>query len=233
MIDAGHGGIERGAVGVGGILEKEVALDVAKRVAEQLKAQGYDVAMTRDEDATLSLMTRSAKAASYQADLLVSVHANSSRSSDVQGIETYFPECCIEPMSHSYVQQLKSLVGYDDLHYIGVRSKNDQKLAYIAENIRKIKMELSKKLAFNIHDQVLKTVQKHKGAIVDRKVRKGPFAVLVQGTRPAVIVEVGYITSETEASRLTDSSYCDILARGIVNGIGAYVRAHTQKRKTA
>jgi N-acetylmuramoyl-L-alanine amidase len=92
VIDPGHGGRDPGAIGIGGIQEKNVTLDIGQKLAERLRRQGIDVVMTRDSDIELDLAPRVAIAERAKADFFVSIHANSINMSrpDVSGLETYY-----------------------------------------------------------------------------------------------------------------------------------------------
>src|SRR6202030_213489 len=91
VVDAGHGGHDSGTLGPGGIEEKEVVLDVALRLGKLLKQRlGADVIFTRDHDTFIPLETRTAIANKAQADLFLSIHANSSPDASARGVETYY-----------------------------------------------------------------------------------------------------------------------------------------------
>jgi N-acetylmuramoyl-L-alanine amidase len=89
VLDPGHGGKDPGAIGLNGVYEKKVALDIAKRVKEKLRREGVRVKMTRERDIFLSLPLRTYKAEKWHADLFVSIHANSAHTTRAKGIETY------------------------------------------------------------------------------------------------------------------------------------------------
>src|SRR5580700_3212850 len=98
VIDAGHGGHDSGTLGPGGIQEKDVVLDVALRVGRLLKQRlGADVIYTRDDDTFIPLETRTAIANKSQADLFISVHANSSPDASARGVETYYLNFTSDP----------------------------------------------------------------------------------------------------------------------------------------
>ncbi|MHA7840168.1 MAG: N-acetylmuramoyl-L-alanine amidase family protein, partial [bacterium] len=90
VLDAGHGGHDEGATGPSGLHEKDLVLDVARRLAHRLRARGLRVVLTREDDRFLSLEQRTAVANDARADLFLSIHANASRSTRPKGVETYF-----------------------------------------------------------------------------------------------------------------------------------------------
>jgi N-acetylmuramoyl-L-alanine amidase len=90
MIDAGHGGKDPGAMGVGGVIEKDIVFDIAQRLKSDLSAMGFQVLMTRDTDNFISLQERTAMATRQKADLFLSIHANATKSRKTRGLEIYY-----------------------------------------------------------------------------------------------------------------------------------------------
>jgi len=90
VIDAGHGGQNQGARGTGGLLEKDLVLDVTLRLAKRLEGRGIEVVLTRRDDRFVSLEERTSIANDARGDLFISIHANASRDQNARGIETYF-----------------------------------------------------------------------------------------------------------------------------------------------
>jgi N-acetylmuramoyl-L-alanine amidase len=90
VIDAGHGGDDHGARGPRGLVEKDLVLDVARRLAARLRRGGLRVVMTRSDDRFVPLEERTAIANDARGDLFLSIHANAARDTDVRGIETFF-----------------------------------------------------------------------------------------------------------------------------------------------
>ncbi|NJK56808.1 MAG: N-acetylmuramoyl-L-alanine amidase [Pleurocapsa sp. SU_5_0] len=172
IIDAGHGGYDSGAVGIGGLKEKDIILPIALDVEEILRKQDIDVVMTRDKDVFISLEGRTDLANDVKADLFVSIHANSINLSrpDVNGLETYY---------------------YDS----------------------------GRRLAELIHWSVLNGVD-----IDDRSIRRARFYVLRHSAMPAVLVEVGFVTGEVDASNLKDPDHRRQMAEAIARGIVEYIK---------
>lgn len=132
VVDAGHGGYDPGAIGVTGLNEKDVNLDIALRLRDKLTAEGAKVIMTRDGDSFISLDERAAVANTAYADIFVSIHANSSESTSLRGTSTYYYAPSSNPLLYSELEQrqrlartvqgkLVSLLGTSD---IGIRQAN-------------------------------------------------------------------------------------------------------------
>lgn len=125
-IDPGHGGTDPGAVGVSGLPEKEVVLDVSLQVANQLRAQGAEVILTRSTDVFIPLTQRVSIAETAGADVFVSVHANAHPNPSIGGIETYYYRNKSTSAASRYLATLmqRELVGALQLRDIGVKDAN-------------------------------------------------------------------------------------------------------------
>ncbi|MDW8345050.1 MAG: N-acetylmuramoyl-L-alanine amidase [Verrucomicrobiae bacterium] len=197
MLDAGHGGTDRGARSASGRTEKELTLDVAQRVERYLKGSGLHVVLTRRRDVTVSLSRRTAMARERRADLFVSIHFNSAMGS-AHGIETF----CLPPrgLPPTAVAEARRV---DHEPQSGNR--------FDAENVW---------LAHLIQKQLLQAT----GA-VDRGVRRARFQVLRDAPCPAVLVECGFLSYRPEAARIATVEYREQLARAIAEGIRRYAQS--------
>ncbi|MBW4575734.1 MAG: N-acetylmuramoyl-L-alanine amidase [Aphanothece sp. CMT-3BRIN-NPC111] len=172
IIDPGHGGKDSGAPGVGGILEKDIVLSISQQVTNLLEQQGVQVKMTRNSDYFVELAPRVTMTKQANANLFVSIHANSiDKRPDVNGLETY----------------------------------------YYGSN--------SKRLAQTIQNSVLNNVN-----VASRGVRTARFYVLRNNNIPAVLVEVGFVTSPQEGPRLASADYQSQMASAIAQGILEYIQ---------
>ena len=167
-IDPGHGGKDPGAVS-GGVDEKDITLDVSKKIASCLEAQCCTVMLTRETDVFVELSDRARMANAAQADLFVSVHCNSSTRADTTGMEVY--------------------------HYTHAS-------------------EASKRAARVIYDKLLPAC-----GLRGRGVKAADLAVLRETAMPAVLVELGFISSPGDRAELTDSAWQDDAAQAIADGI--------------
>lgn len=171
VVDPGHGGKDPGAIGYRGLREVDVILPIAQQVAALLEQQGIQAVMTRKDDYFVDLQPRVTMAERANADLFVSIHANSiGGRPDVQGLETYY-------------------------YSSGGR------------------------LAQTIHNSILQNVD-----IRDRGVRQARFYVLRKSSMPAVLVEVGFVTSPQESVKLASPNYQSQMARAIARGILQYIQ---------
>ena len=185
IVDAGHGGHDGGAV-ANDIIEKNLALDLARRVKRELEAAGLRVRTTRNTDVFLPLEDRAAFAAKHQAAAFVSVHLNTDGSgSDAEGIETYFADSA--PLS---ARQFAS------------KPANSADFAAAVQ-------------------RMVCTATKAQ----NRGTKARSYAVVAQAPCPAVLVECGFITSESESAKLKRESYRDQVARGIADGVALFLQA--------
>ncbi len=211
MIDAGHGGHDPGATVPGSPHEKEIALDVAMRLSEELRAAGFAVLMTRDADVFVPLGARNAMADAQGADLFVSLHANHAENAAAAGAETWIAAPARDERS--------ALVAARE--NLGAGSTSE--LAdYVSQLLSDTKTEESRALADAIQDEIVSAT----GA-TDRGVKEAGFVVLLGLRVPSALVEMGFLTNADEAARLADASYRAKMAEGITSGIARYVRSHS------
>lgn len=209
VIDPGHGGQAPGAIGRSGITEKELTLDIARRLAENLKRSGYDARLTRDGDATLALEERPEMATSQGADLFVSVHVNSSTNRKLSGFETYYLDLATDPTAAETAarENASSSTGIGHL---------DEVLDEIVKNANKRE---SRDLAHSIQDSLVLQLTKEHDDIRDLGVKHAPFLVLVGAQMPAVLVECSFLSHPEEEERLRDAVYRQKVADAIHIGI--------------
>ena len=218
IIDAGHGGKDPGAIGFKGVQEKRIVLDISKRLNKILRHRGFKVTMTRRKDEFISLQRRTEITSRANADLFISVHANSSPVRSVHGIEVFIAQD----------------MGYKDKNE--VQRKKNKKLLFkelsikrgstdieniVSDMLYTYKQPEAKKLAERI---VRKTVKMTKTK--NRGVKKSRFFVVRNTLIPAVLVEVGFLTNPKEAKLLKTGSYREKMALALAEGIEDYVRAH-------
>ena len=216
VIDPGHGGKDGGAVG-NGFMEKEIVLQIGSQLAEKLRAMGYTVYMTRSNDTFIELKDRTKFANDKEADLFVSIHANSiPKTSDpnaAQGIETYF----LSPTRSERAMRVAAVENSEDLNEMGQYGK----LSFL-DFINKAKIIESNKLGIDLQKSMLSNLRKQFPNVRDNGVREAPFWVLVGAQMPAVLVEVGYISHPDESARIADEKYQKWMVEGLVEGVGRY-----------
>lgn len=216
VIDIGHGGKDSGAVGYSGLKEKDIVLEVGNKIAKRLRNIGYRVSMSRDSDVFVELPDRTKMANDKNGDLFISIHANAvAHNITAKGIETYF----LSPARSDRAKRVALKENAAD-----VRMMDDGALSTFLNVLNKEKIVASHKLAIDVHGMLLKNLRSRYDDIRDNGVREAPFWVLVGAQMPAILVELGYITNPTEAQRMDNPLYQDLLAEGIVSGIEGYLK---------
>jgi N-acetylmuramoyl-L-alanine amidase len=192
VLDPGHGGMDSGAVGQSKATEKELVLDIARRVRRKLKGSGLTVRLTRDGDSILNLSTRCAKAWEWQADAFVSIHINSASNREASGLETHVLPAPGFP----------STAG---------NSKTDRRTMGNRHDRGSIR------LAHFVHKGVLTLV-----GGTDRGIRRSRFNVLCSAPCPAVLLECGFLSNRKEEAKLRKESHREAIAEGIARGLLTY-----------
>lgn len=216
VIDAGHGGKDPGAVGPNGEKEKEAVYDISRYLYAILKARGYKVYFTRDDDTFIELRDRTAFANKKDAKIFVSIHANAApgeAAKRARGIETYF----LSPAKDEKAKRVASLENGNDMSDMDSSGKN-----VFLDVFNRGKIMLSHKLAIDVQRATKYQASSMYDDILDGGVREAPFWVLVGAQSAAILVEVGYISHPQESQRLFLSSYQQKLAMGIADGINSY-----------
>jgi N-acetylmuramoyl-L-alanine amidase len=226
VVDAGHGGEKDGAIGPGGIREKDVALQIARRVASRLRAQGGQVLLTRAGDVAVPLASRAALANASRADLFVSIHLNAMpgpRRGRVHGVETYFLSADATDASATAVAARENA---DRLAGEPEPSADDPVPGILQDLADTEALTASSRLAYAIHERLVSRL----GAD-DRGVKQAPFYVLAGARMPAVLLEVGFVSHDAESRRLATAEYQDRAARAIAEGVLAWRRVTAQARR--
>ena len=212
IVDPGHGGSDPGAIGVGGLREKDVTLRLSRLLATKLRAMGFRVVFTRDKDRSVSLEERTAIAEASDGDVFVSIHANSAPRRSVQGIETYYPDKNHE--RHSLrVAMRENGVSKDQLNELQ-RTVSQFRIEEISP--------YSKRLASLVQAELARTPPSRYGKIQDLGAKKGPFYVLFLSNMPAILIEAGFLTNKSDAKRLRNGDYLDSVATQISTGLRRY-----------
>ncbi len=218
VVDAGHGGHDSGAV-AGGKQEKDIVLQITKRVQKEFKRKGYRVYLTRGSDRFLKLGQRTRIADHKDAKVFISIHANAisnkSRFNIVEGVETYFLQKTRDARSQRIAarENASVLQGTDKL----------SRDVIIDAVLNGPKIIQSHKLAIDVQNSMIKSLNSRYNGVKNGGVRPAPFYVLVGASRPSILVEVGYMTNPKERARLSTSGYQDKIAKGIVEGVGKYI----------
>jgi len=213
VIDPGHGGKDPGT-SHNGIVEREMCLDLAKRVGRVLSAAGYKVVYTRDRDTWISLADRSAIAARKKGDLFLSIHVNASRKPQISGFETYFLD----------LAGSKEGVRVAAVENAGSHRTLGEMEAILTDLLLGARIQESRRLASAVQESTLALLKKRGHQVKDGGTKGAPFHVLIGSAMPGVLVEVGYCSNKAEAQKLKQSAYRNALAEGIANGVHRYAR---------
>ena len=216
VIDPGHGGKDPGAIGKSGTKEKTVVLDICQRLKKLLSSSSdLEVIMTRETDIYVPVENRTVIANQKQADLFVSVHANSNPSKKRSGVETFY-------LNFSHDPSVIETAALEN----ATSTKNISEMRSILEKIAKNSKVLeSKELANDIQKNLVSTLQNKYKDVKDLGYKGGPFWVLIGVETPSILVEVSYLSNSREETRLKNAQYRQYIAQGICNGIKEYINS--------
>ena len=214
VIDPGHGGNDPGAIGRTGLKEKDLVLDIAKRVREQLSEDGINVVMTRDRDRFIPLEKRAQIANESDVDFFVSIHANSARLKGARGFEVYYLSDAVDDNARAVAAAENSFLKFDDSSF---QHRNTDLEATVWDMVYTENREESIELARYITKAVDASTSLH-----NRGIKSARFCVLRGAQMPAVLVEVGFISNSAEEKNLKDDSYRQAVATAIAKGIINY-----------
>lgn len=217
VLDPGHGGKDPGAVGVGGVAEKDVTLAIARRLQKRLSAAGFDVVLTRTGDVFLPLSARTARANLERADLFVSIHANASENERLSGAETYY-------LNNTDDRATLRLAAMEN----GPAAAGDGAMPpdvslILSDLIQNYKVQESVAFAEAVQGALVQTLRRRKTAVPDLGVKRGPFYVLVGAEMPCVLVEVAFLTHHREGRLLGRESFQETVAEGLAQGVRRFV----------
>jgi N-acetylmuramoyl-L-alanine amidase len=214
VIDAGHGGHDSGAYS-GGKQEKDLVLQITKKLYKELRSEGYRVHLTR----FLKLGQRTRIADHKDAKVFISIHANAigdkSRYHIVEGVETYFLQKTRDARSQRIAarENASVLQGTDKLSQDVI----------IDAVLNGPKIIHSHKLAIDVQNGMMRNLNSKYSGVKNGGAKPGPFYILVGASRPSILVEVGYLTNPKERARLFTSDYQDEIVEGITEGVGRYL----------
>ena len=222
VLDAGHGGHDEGATGPSGLHEKDLVLDIARRLAERLREEGVRVVLTRDEDRFLSLEERTAVANDTRADLFVSIHANASRSKKPQGIETYFASLdATDEDAQAVAERENTALGAK----APMASKHDPLAAILGDLIETQHLQESSEFAKLAQHELAEV-----GRARSRGVKQAPFVVLMGVQMPASLVEIGFLTNPSEEKGLRQARQRDAIANALARAVRAFGERYDARR---
>ena len=215
VIDPGHGGVETGAIGPGGLQEKEVTLQIARQLAAALaRTLACRVVATRDSDTAISLDDRTAIANHERADLFLSIHANSSRAPGAKGSETYYLSLAASDKLAQEVASRENQVGPTPTP----GSSGGPDLAFIL-------WDLAQSAHLKESSELAEAIQEELNALSgtqNRGIKQAPFRVLVGATMPAVLVETAFISNSEEERALAKPSFQQSIADAVARAVGRF-----------
>jgi N-acetylmuramoyl-L-alanine amidase len=223
VIDAGHGGHDPGTIGRGGLQEKDLVLDVALRLARLVRQElGAEVVLTRSTDVFVPLEERTAIANSREADLFLSIHANSSGSRSARGIETYFLNFARTPHAEAVAARENA---------ISAATLKDLQNLVKAITLNS-KIEESRDFAAAVQEGMVAGLRAQH-PVPDRGVHTAPFYVLIGANMPAVLAEISFVSNPEDEKRLKTPAYRELVARSLLRGVRSYLEAlnRTQMRQ--
>jgi N-acetylmuramoyl-L-alanine amidase len=228
VLDAGHGGHDPGAVGFKGLYEKDVVLDIVRKMRDIMTSEYplYEVILTRDSDVFIPLDERAAVANKKDAELFVSVHANASPNRQARGIETYL-------LNWTNDEESMRVAARENAISLKKMKQVQNELGFILASLeRESKRDESVKLAGHIQNSLTSTITQQYHEVSNLGVKQALFYVLVGAKMPSSLVEVSFISNPEEEKLLSDESYRQKIAYSIVAGIHAYFAA-TPPQKVA
>ncbi|HYT22968.1 MAG TPA: N-acetylmuramoyl-L-alanine amidase, partial [Candidatus Polarisedimenticolia bacterium] len=214
VIDPGHGGHDTGTIGPHRLLEKELVLEVSRRLGKMLETRlGAEVVYTRKDDTFIPLETRTAIANQEQADLFVSIHANASDDPDARGVETYY-------LNFTSSKDALEVAAREN----AVSEKSIHELQDLVKKIAlKEKIEESREFASDVQRALHSGLAAKSPGIRDRGVRKAPFIVLIGANMPSILAEISFVSNPGDEHRLRTPEYRQRIAESLYRGISKYV----------
>ena len=222
VIDAGHGGDDAGARGAGGLVEKDLVLDVAFRLAKRLSENGLEVVLTRRDDTFVPLEERTSIANDVRADLFVSIHGNASYDTKVRGIETFFLALSASDDHAGQVARRENQAFR--IEDTPARRSDDALVAIIGDLITNEHMEESNEFARLAQSELAGDPN------IARGVKQAPFVVLESVQMPAALVEIGFLTNRLDEQLLRGSEERDRIAAALVRAALEFGRRYDARR---
>ena len=214
VVDAGHGGWDLGTVGRRGLLEKDVVLEIAQRLAKLLESRlGAEVILTRKDDNYIPLDERAGIANQAQADLFVSVHANYSDLPSARGVETYYTSFFSSPSAKDI-----------EMRESGIASKSSTAAALSPADLHE-RIEQSRRLAASVQRSLYGTLSLQNPGLRDRGVKEASYVVLTETAMPGILAEVSFVSSPADEQKLRSDGYREQIAEALYKGIARYAAA--------
>lgn len=222
VLDAGHGGHDEGATGPTGLHEKDLVLEVTRKLARRLERRGLRVILTRRDDRFLSLEERTAVANDARADLFLSIHANASRSRKPRGIETYFAALeATDDDARAIAERENMAFGAAAPDF----SRDDPLAAILGDLIATQHLQESSEFA-KLAQKELSVLSRTRS----RGVKQAPFVVLMGVQMPASLVEIGFLTNPDEERGLRHAGRQDAIAAALADAVEDFKKRYDARR---
>jgi N-acetylmuramoyl-L-alanine amidase len=214
VVDAGHGGHDTGTIGPNGLEEKDLVLDVAMKLGKLLeKRLGAEVVYTRSDDTFVPLETRTAIANKEQADLFISIHANSSSDSSARGVETYY-------LNFTSSRDALEVAAREN----AVSEKSIHELQDLVKKIAlKEKIEESREFATDVQKSLYAGLNARNSGLRNRGVKKAPFIVLIGANMPSILAEISFVSNPRDEKKLKTNQYRQRIAESLYKGVAKYI----------
>lgn len=216
LIDPGHGGIEEGTVYFEknkSIKEKDITLEISKKIYEGFSKKNYTVFLTRSVDRTVTLNERAELAEKVKADFFISIHVNSNPEVKASGFETYY----LNNHNDVAVKKMEKIENFQSL-------KNDKEIeSILIDLVVDQTVKIAKPMAISIHEEIAKSVSK-KYKMPNRGLRPSLFYVLALSKRPAVLLEVGFLSTKKDRKNLLNKKFQKVYADAVVNGLDKFLK---------
>jgi N-acetylmuramoyl-L-alanine amidase len=216
VVDAGHGGHDTGTIGPNGLEEKDLVLDVALKLGKLLENKlGAEVVYTRDDDTFIPLETRTAIANKEQADLFISIHANSSDDPTARGVETYY-------LNFTSRTDALEVAAREN----AVSEKSIHELQDLVKKIAlKEKIGESREFASDVQRSLYAGLSAKSPNLRNRGVKKAPFVVLIGANMPSILAEISFVSNPDDAKKLKTNDYRQRIADSLYKGVFKYVNS--------
>jgi N-acetylmuramoyl-L-alanine amidase len=220
VIDPGHGGMETGAKGRFGNLEKDITLAISLKLKALIeKDMGFEVVLTRDRDVDVSIENRSATANNHKAGLFISIHANGAVQRKAAGSETFF-------LSLNATDEETRRLAYLENNSTDLQSRIDPSSD---DDLMMILWDMAQNAYIKQSSRLAELVQSELDAMLgtrNRGIKQAPFRVLTGVACPAVLVEAAFISNPDEEQKLASSEFQTRVAEAIYRGLARYLRAN-------
>ena len=221
VIDAGHGGDENGAKGSNGALEKQITLNVARRLKAALEGRlGVRVILTRDGDTTVALDERAAIANNNKADLFVSLHANAAPRTATSGAQVFY----LSLDEYGDAAERVAHTDSDPLPVFGGGTRDIELIPWDMAQGRYIKDSA-------VLAQTVEASLRQRVPMSGRPIQQAPFRVLVGANMPAVLVEMGFVTNPAQEKQLQSDDFQNLIVQALVESITRFRDTHAASRQ--